>query len=257
MKLSCAFGHSEGHGRAAVLGVLNCTAPAGVVSPGVLVSGGCCTPSRQSFYQLRVQLLQKKRNCCPHLSASRSPLPAAAACREAKPSVSSAASPWARFLPPPSCIQLLLVAVFAQQKQKKTSGLTSCLLKPKSCTHNETCTRLSHSQSQHGRNQMVDIKMSPAGAVPELFFRGPFVPSQPAHFCTYLPGVPLIPLSAQTPYYLGSEQFHLPWCHSSLTRRMLSLLNLAKNCQTSRLKTACLPQQLHQLHVSKQLYYSS
>lgn len=71
---------------------------------------------------------------------------------------------------------------------------------------------------------MVDIKMSPGGAVPDPFFWAPFVPSQPAHLSTYLPGVPLILLSAHIPYYAGCEQFHLPLCRAKLTRRMLPLL---------------------------------
>lgn len=108
------------------------------------------------------------------------------------PRVSPAASPWARFLP----LQLYYYWWLCLPSKSKKAPLNQLVvpLKPKSCTHNETCTGLSRSQSWRERSQMVDIKMSPGGAVPEPFFRGPFVPSQPAHFFTYLPEVPLIPL---------------------------------------------------------------
>lgn len=80
------------------------------------VSAGVPAPRSILAWLLCVQLLQMKSNCCPHLSASlRVPLQAAAARREAKPTVSSAA---AGFLSPHSCIRLFLAV--PPSKSKKT-----------------------------------------------------------------------------------------------------------------------------------------
>lgn len=98
--------------RAAVLGVSGCIAWQEQCLPEYQHPEAAAL--HPGFYQLCVQLLQTKSNCCPHLSASLCvPLQAAAARREAKPTVSSAA---AGFLPPHSCIPLFLAVPPSKSK---------------------------------------------------------------------------------------------------------------------------------------------
>lgn len=129
---------------------------------------------------------------------------------EAKPTKSSAAAGFFHYT-----VVFGYFWQFRPAKAKNPNELSSCSTKTQRCALSQMCTKLSGSWSQHGRNQMAGQQgIAWVSSSKAILFKVQFFPSQPAHLGTCPPGLPLIPLSAHTPRYPGSEQFYLLSCHA-------------------------------------------